>query len=167
MKKILISAMITGLVSAPAFAGGDKQEQQHSPEKQQQQSAEKSSDKALEKQEQQSADKQKQASASQQQQRESIQGEILQVKDVKVKNADKTVKVIMLETQQGNRVIADLGHSDKLQNIKLKEGEQVSLKGEVVQIGDRNVFAATSIQQGDKMAQSERTPEQSGQAMAE
>jgi hypothetical protein len=101
-----------------------------------------------------------QQSASQQQkfqqgQQKQVRGQVIRTKDVQVRQQGQNVgknKVVMLETQDGQRLIVDLGSTKDAQRMNIQSGDQISVRGEIVRIGDRPVLMARQVQaQGQTM----------------
>lgn len=88
--------------------------------------------------------------------KEKLQGKIIAVKRVKIKDHKENALAVLLETNQGNRVVADVGLDTGVENLNISKGVHAFLEGGTQQVGDRQVFAASSIKIGERSAKIER-----------
>lgn len=68
-------------------------------------------------------------------------GEITSLKKVKMADG-KQHQMVKLKTDDGKKVPVHLGTVDQVQRLKLKEGNQLSVKGKTARINDRKVLCA-------------------------
>lgn len=78
---------------------------------------------------------QQQAQASKEYQQ--VRGTIRGIRRVNVRGSDRPAILVLLETQGGNRVVADLG-TEQL-GVQLQEGEQLAVRGRPVSIGNQRI----------------------------
>ncbi len=77
---------------------------------------------------------QQQSRAPSQYTRES--GRIVQVRQVRVRGEQTPNHLVVVETSEGRRLVADLGQN--VRNMDLRRGSQIQLRGEVVRVGPRH-----------------------------
>lgn len=99
-----------------------------------------------------------QQAQAQQSRTQTVRGEVIGMKRVDVRGTDLRQLVVHLKTPQGRRVVADLGSAqDKnLKNLGITLGDQITVKGRAVRVGDRTVLAATQVRANGKTAQLDR-----------
>jgi hypothetical protein len=90
-----------------------------------------------------------------------VSGQVLRTKHVEVRTLDpkgqaKQNFVALLQTDQGRRVVVDLGPPQQLQAVSLKQGMQVDAHGQWVRIGDRPVLWASRLTVDGKTVQIRR-----------
>ena len=117
---------------------------------------------------------QQQGQQRQQRQQKQVSGQVLSSKSVQVRQQGQNVgknMVVMLETQDGQRVIVDLGPSKNLQDVNIQQGDQISARGQLVRIGDRPVLLAEQVRaqgqnrqvQRQQQAMMQQTKQMTGQ----
>ena len=82
--------------------------------------------------------------------RHEIDGEIVKMKDVRVKGQDQPHKVAILKTANGKQLYADLGPADNLDDLALLEGKKVMVKGYAYDANGRPVLLASQIESDGK-----------------
>lgn len=97
---------------------------------------------------------------------QSVTGKIQRIKQVQVRR-DKNAKNTVVEIQptgtqdnQGKSLIVDLGKSDKLQDLNLKQGDSITVKGPRAQVGQKSIILARSLETGGKNLQIDRQSRQ-------
>ena len=77
-----------------------------------------------------------------------VTGEILDIRAIPIRGVDARNVLILLETQQGERVVVDLG--DRLRGVDLQAGGRLRARGKVVNIEGRRpiLFANTFHHEG-------------------
>jgi hypothetical protein len=89
-----------------------------------------------------------------------VRGTVLQSERVKIKGSDLTNSVILLRTQDGNRILViDAGRSDKLSSLELDRGKRIGAQGKVVTMRGQQVLVASDITQGDQRVAVDRSQE--------
>lgn len=83
----------------------------------------------------------------------SVRGTIRRIKQVSLPDAKH--HVVQISAGRGNTVVADLGSAD--QNLDLKLGERVQLKGVATRSGNRRVLLATELTQNGDTTQLDRS----------
>jgi S1-C subfamily serine protease len=91
-----------------------------------------------------------QASRQGQQNRRQVSGEIVKTKRVDVRNSDRQHLVALLKTDDGNRLIVDLGSPGRLGDQMPKIGDQISATGRSARVGDRTIIVADQLRNGDQ-----------------
>ena len=87
-----------------------------------------------------------------------VRGTVIQSKQVKIKGSDLTNKVMLLRTQKGNKLLViDAGRTDKLANLELDKGKQVSARGQVVTMKGQQVLIASDLKQGNQRVSVDRS----------
>jgi len=76
-------------------------------------------------------------------------GTVSDVWEAEVRNKDKENKVVLIETEQGQVVLADLGPSDKVK-VEVEEGTPATVTGEMVSVEGSPRFVPASIKVGSK-----------------
>lgn len=77
---------------------------------------------------------------------------ILRLKKVPIRNSDLNHSVALVRTDDGHQGVIDLGPADDLQELQLKSGQQIDVRGKSVRVGDRHVLMASRItSQGDAL----------------
>jgi|GEM_PF-5966435 len=91
-------------------------------------------------------------------------GTVIREKTVDVKGLDIEHQIVMLEIDEGERIIADLGPADILeeQGLEFEDGQQLDLRGTVARVSDRPVILASEVSAADKTIRIDR-PELAGQ----
>jgi hypothetical protein len=115
---------------------------------------ERTHEKKLDKVSKQQKQKQKQKMRSGEARR--ISGKILKKKMVEVRGEDRKHAVILMESQQDRRLVVDLGAVDGLKGMKIDEGEEITVEGRPVRVGQRLVFFAQNVTIGGKSATAQR-----------
>ncbi len=91
-----------------------------------------------------------------------IKGTVLSEKNVDLSGQDQQFKVALIELQEGEQVIADLGPTDQL-NMEIKQGEQVEIEGNLVRIGNQVILFASSVSAQGQETQIQRDQQQQQQ----
>ncbi len=94
---------------------------------------------------------------AQMQNKRQITGEVLKEKTVKNKSTNTQDKVVLLKTQKGNQIVADLGPAKNLENIKIQSGEQIQLSGKVNRVSNRPVLFAEQVTANGQTVQIQRS----------
>ena len=102
-----------------------------------------------------------QESAAQAQKRLSKQremsGTVLDTKTVKFRGTDQANIVALVQTKKSARRLAvDLGPKQQLGSLKIKKGQELAARGVIINVGDRPVFVADKLKQGDKTVDIDR-----------
>lgn len=106
-----------------------------------------------------------QSQAKGQQQPKQFQGQIAQIREVKVKNFEQPHQVALLKTDQNKQIYVDLGPKDQLQDLQLSQGATVKVSGSPMKVKGHAILAASQLQANGKTIQIERqrTGQQTGQ----
>lgn len=91
-----------------------------------------------------------------------VTGQIQRLKEVEIDGTDRKHMAALLKTQQGQQFVVDLGATQQVQQLRLKPGMQMQVRGRPVRIGDRLVLLAQQVMTNGKMVQIER-PQQMAQ----
>ncbi|MAT16688.1 MAG: hypothetical protein CMJ46_15620 [Planctomyces sp.] len=83
-------------------------------------------------------------------------GEIIRTKKVNVRGQGREHLVVLMETQKGERRVADLGPVKQFKNIELKSGDQITVTGDVVNVGESQVIAARKVEVDERTVRIER-----------
>jgi hypothetical protein len=59
-----------------------------------------------------------------------LTGQIMRIKQVDIRGTDFTNQVVLLQTDQGRQIVADLGPMTNLRGIRLKPGAEVDIRGQ-------------------------------------
>ncbi len=74
-----------------------------------------------------------------------VSGQVIREKNVKISGTDRQNKVVMLKTEKGNQIIADLGPVNDLKNVAVRTGEQLQVKGNLARISDQLILVANQV----------------------
>ena len=74
-----------------------------------------------------------------------VSGEILRLKRIPLRNTNIQHTAVLLKTNDGKRRVVDLGPTQNLRQLDLQEGDQVSVRGGIVRIGDSRIFFARQV----------------------
>ena len=74
-----------------------------------------------------------------------VSGEILRLKRIPIRNTNIQHTAVLLKTNDGKRRVVDLGPTQNLRQLDLREGDQVSVRGGIVRIGDSRIFFARQV----------------------
>lgn len=85
-----------------------------------------------------------------------VTGQVTKMKRVNIKGTDTQHQVVMLRTQQGGRVIADLGPAQNVSNLNIRQGTQLSVRGKVGRVSDRPVLFASQVRTDGRTVQISR-----------
>ncbi len=85
-----------------------------------------------------------------------VKGQIINEKNVDIKGQDQTHKVVMLETEKGNHIVADLGPGENLNDLKVQKGKEIEVQGRITRVSDHLVVIADKVQADDKTVEIER-----------
>jgi alpha/beta superfamily hydrolase len=81
-----------------------------------------------------------------------IQGEVTQTGQVTIPGLNETLEVAHLETNSGEPAIVVLGPHQRIQGHQPRRGDQISVRGEAVQINGQTVLLARTLAAGGKTA---------------
>ncbi len=84
----------------------------------------------------------------------SVDGQVVATKNVKNRGGDHLVAHL---TKDGQKLVVDLGAADRL-DLKLKEGDQLTARGPVTKVGDKQVLLAREVEHDGKSIQIDRSP---------
>jgi hypothetical protein len=85
-----------------------------------------------------------------QQKPQALAGKVLRTKRVEWKGNDRRELVILVKTEGGKEVPADLGPTTAFQGAGVRTGEDITLRGQYVKLGDKEVFFADEVVRGGK-----------------
>ncbi len=86
------------------------------------------------------------------QQTQQVRGQIAQLQKIQPPGAPIQLQLALVETNDGRRLLANLGLTRNLQQVDLQEGDSVQVKGRVVTIHGRPVLLARQLQtQGQRV----------------
>ena len=109
-------------------------------------------------------DQMKGAAATQQGQKlASVQGKVIDQKEVKVKGGDAH-SVVLLGLENGQRAVVDLGPIGALTDRQIDRGDELKVKGQPGRVEDRMVLFATEMERGGEQIAINR-PQQERQGM--
>ena len=92
-----------------------------------------------------------------------VSGKIIKTKDVNIRDADFSNRVVMIETTKGGRrLIVDLGSTKNLAHGTLDQGELIAVEGPVKQIRDHRVLIADRLKLGGKGHPNQQGPREAG-----
>jgi hypothetical protein len=72
-------------------------------------------------------------------------GRIVDEKTLDIRNSDRERMLVLLERDDGQRVVVDLGDEDRLDEVDLDEGDAVTVEGHLMRVGGRDVLMAERI----------------------
>lgn len=81
---------------------------------------------------------------------EPFSGTVKQLKEVDVRGSKWQYLVVLLEGPEGGDVIVDLGRADRLSELGIRTGEQLSGEGHSITLGDNQVVMARQVKVGDQ-----------------
>jgi hypothetical protein len=81
---------------------------------------------------------------------QTLAGKVLRTKRVEWKGSDRRELVVLVKTADGKEVPADLGPTTAFQGAGVRTGEDITLRGKYVKLGDKEVFFADEVVRGDK-----------------
>ncbi len=90
-------------------------------------------------------------------------GEILRLKNVNVENGRNTHTVALVETEDGQQQIVDLGPSQTFDTFNLNEGDNIDLQGRQMLIGEHLVIWADSLEVEGEQVDLRQGPQRGGQ----
>lgn len=82
-------------------------------------------------------------------QERSIRGKITRTKRVDWRGSDRREFVALVETNDGDTVIVDLGPTTGLKDARIRTGQQISARGFMAPVGEHKVLFATRLDFGD------------------
>jgi sporulation protein YlmC with PRC-barrel domain len=88
-----------------------------------------------------------------------LTGRVMRTKQVDIRGTDFTNQVVLLQTEQGRQIVADLGPMTNLRGFRLKPGAEIEVRGQPARIGDQLVLMADQVSAGGKTV-SVRRPDQ-------
>lgn len=74
-----------------------------------------------------------------------IEGRVVREKIVRFANGDRAHRVVMLETDRGEAVVADLGPEEALQGVPVRKGKELQVQGRLVNVSDHLVLMANQV----------------------
>lgn len=77
-------------------------------------------------------------------------GTVIRSKNVEVRGADTQNRVVLLQAQDGTRYTVDLGPTQNLSGVSLKEGASLEVEGRVGRIADREIVVAETVKANGK-----------------
>lgn len=83
-------------------------------------------------------------------------GKIAQEKDVSIKGTNEKNKVVLLMTEPNRYLVIDLGPTQKLGELDLKKGKDITVYGTPVRVGQKLVFMGTQVAANGKSMQIQR-----------
>lgn len=87
-----------------------------------------------------------------------VTGKVLNTKTVGFRGTDQANQVVLLQTKKHNRHLdVDLGPKEQLEKLNIKQGQNLAVRGRVINVGDRQVLVADKIKRGDKTLDIDRT----------
>jgi hypothetical protein len=89
-------------------------------------------------------------------QRRQVKGEVVREKEVKLQYTGKTIKAVLLKTENNRQVVVDLGPTEQLQDAKIESGTQFEAQGQIVRVGDRLVLLADQVSIGGETMKIDR-----------
>jgi len=75
-----------------------------------------------------------------------VSGEIQRMKKVEVRGQHEDHLAVMLTTEHGGRMIADLGPSKNLRDLELTSGDWISARGPIMRLNDQLVMIAKQVE---------------------
>ena len=95
-----------------------------------------------------------------------LTGRIIRTKQVDIQGTDFTNQVVLLQTDQGRQLVADLGPMTNLHGFRLKPGAEIEVRGRPARVGDQLVLMADQVSAGGKTVSVRRPDQQSAQQQA-
>jgi plastocyanin len=92
-----------------------------------------------------------------------VRGEIERLRRLTARGDGSARMVANILTDDDNRVMVDLGPSDRLQKLELREGDRITVRGPVARIDDGRVMMANRVEAGGQQVAVDRGPSDSGQ----
>jgi len=94
-----------------------------------------------------------------------LQGKVKQSGSMTPAGASETNTVVLLETEQGDMIAVDLGRTAELEDVKIKQGLPLTVRGSIVDIQGKPHFLASTIRIGgvDRKVQRD-SPQRGAQA---
>ena len=72
-----------------------------------------------------------------------VRGRIQAVKSVEVRGMEQPNVVALIRTRKGNQqLVVDLGPRNRLRNLSLERGDQISVEGKLARVQDRSILVA-------------------------
>lgn len=94
-----------------------------------------------------------------------VSGKVTHEKDVNIRGRDQSHKVVMIQTQQGEQVVADLGPQENLQQIDIEKGKELQVQGQLARVSDHLLLVANQVQADGRTVQIERMQQRGQQHM--
>lgn len=82
-------------------------------------------------------------------------GTVVDTRTVKVRGTEH--QLVKLETENGKKLLVDLGAKESIQ-ANLSKGQQLQVSGPAARVGDRRLLIATSLTQNGKTAKTQQSP---------
>jgi len=93
-----------------------------------------------------------------------VRGTITDIRKVRLRGQDQKATLVLLETEQGNRAVVDLGTDV---SVRLREGNELSVRGRPITVGDRKVVLQAAAVRYDGRTLDVNRPAMQRYAMAE
>jgi hypothetical protein len=87
----------------------------------------------------------------------STRGEILRLKKVEIKGRDQAHLVALLRTRRDRRGIVDLGPVEQLEDLQLRQGDRIEVRGQPIKVKDRGVLMAEAVRKSERRTGVERS----------
>lgn len=85
-----------------------------------------------------------------------VTGEIENAKKVRLRGTNIDHLVVLLTTDEGRQIVADLGPTKHLKEIQIKPGDEITVRGRIERISDRSVLMAKRVQTDDQAVRIKR-----------
>jgi len=95
-----------------------------------------------------------------------ITGQILRSKQVDIQGTDLVNQVVLLQTDQGRQIVADLGSMTNLRGLRLQPGAEIEVRGHPARVGDQMVLLADQVSAGGKTVSIHRERQQAARQRA-
>jgi hypothetical protein len=84
-------------------------------------------------------------------------GRIAMLKEVQLRGSDNKHVVALVQTGRNRRGIVDLGPAEDLADLRLRQGDRISVSGQVLGMGDRRVLMADELEKDGQTTQIDRS----------
>lgn len=89
-----------------------------------------------------------------------LKGQVVQQKEVGFQGRTDTNTVVLMQTEEGKHLVVDLGPTEELQEVDIKQGVPVEVEGTLVTVGDRLVVMGEQLNVGQKQVSIQRKQDQ-------
>ncbi len=79
----------------------------------------------------------------------SVQGTVMLVKNVPMRGAQVSHRVIQIQDADGDNFVVDLGNLDDLAETSINTGDRISVNGVLTNVGDKEVILAREVRLGE------------------